>query len=80
MRARGTPTPQAIDDKTGFKVPLHSLVKDWDGAMTTRSHIDGRQPQDFVRGVPDRQDLPFARPESPDTFINPLTPVTPESL
>jgi hypothetical protein len=28
-----------------------------------------RQPQDFVRGVPDTQIAPWLRPEPPDSFI-----------
>ena len=78
MRARATPAPVAIDDKSGFKVKLSALAKDWDGAMTVRKRIDDRQPQDFVRGVPDRQDLPYARPEAPDVFLS--APVTPADL
>lgn len=71
-----TPGPNAIDDMTGFKVKLADLRKQWDGAMTTRP--DRRNPQDFVRGVSDKQALPFARPESPDVFI--VTPVLPSDL
>ena len=33
-----------------------------------------RQPQDFVRGVPDTQIAPWLRPEPPDAFI-PVTTV-----
>lgn len=80
MRPRGTPEPQAICDASGFKVPLKHLVKQWDGAMVDRRFVDKRNPQDFVRGVPDRQDLPFARPEAPDVFIDPLNPIRPEDL
>lgn len=71
-RAIGDPEPQAIDDWSGFKVPLRSLKRQWDGIMTQRP--DRRNPQDFVRGVPDRQDLPFARPESPDQAVGIVRP------
>lgn len=68
-----------ICDRSGFKVPLERLVKQWDGAMVDRRFVDPRQPQDFVRGVPDNQALPFSRPETPDTFLS-VGDVTPEDL
>ena len=74
-----SPGPNAIDDQTGFKVKLTALRRQWDGAMVVNP--DRRNPQDFVRGVPDRSNLPFARPEAPDQFIEPLVnPVTPDQL
>lgn len=78
---RYSPGPNAICDASGFKVKLNALVKQWDGAMVDSRFVDRRNPQDFVRGVPDRSDLPFARPESPDVFITPgVNDVTPEDL
>lgn len=62
----GEPRPQAIDDFSGFKVPLDKLERNWDGLMTVSPDI--RNPQDFVRGVKDNMSLPFARPEAPDVF------------
>ncbi len=61
------PVPVGIDDYTGFKVPLSSLRKDWAGLMTVDPDV--RNFQDFVRGVKDRQNLPYARPEAPDIFV-----------
>lgn len=66
---RGRPVPQAIDPVSGFKVPLSELVRQWDGEMVSKRFADRRNPQDFVRGVPDKMKLPFARPEAPDQFI-----------
>lgn len=74
----GTPGPIAICDASGFKVKLSALVKQWDGAMVDKRFVDRRNPQDFVKGVPDRQDLPYARPEGPDVFIESI--VRPEDL
>lgn len=78
MKRLGTPQAQAICDASGFKFPLKSLVKQWDGAMVHPKFLDRRNPQDFVRGVPDRQDLPYARPEAPDVFIEGI--IGPEDL
>lgn len=61
------PEPVAIDDATGFKVPLRTLRKQWDGAMVVDP--DKRNPQDFIRARPERLALQNPRPEAPDTFI-----------
>lgn len=70
MRRRNDrePEPVGIDDYTGFKVPLSSLKKDWQGYMAVDP--DRRNPQDFVRGRADKVRLPFYRPEAPDRFIS----------
>ena len=73
--------PNAICDTTGFKVKLSGLVRQWDGYMVLADQCDRRNPQDFVRGVPDKQALPFSRPEGPDVFITPgVNDVRPEDL
>lgn len=76
--SRTTPGPNGICDFSGFKVKLADMVKNWDGAMVARQFVDRRNPQDFVRGVPDRSSLPITRPESPDVFLAAL--VTPDDL
>lgn len=78
MSNKGGPKPQAICDFSGFKVPLHHLVKNWDGMMVDRRFVDRRNPQDFVKGIPDKQALPFSRPEAPDNFIEGI--IRPEDL
>lgn len=70
----GTPTvnppePQAIDPASGFKVPLKNLVRQWDGQLVDARFVDIRNPQDFVRGVKDNQNLPYSRPETTDVFL-----------
>lgn len=74
----GTPQPQAICDASGFKCNLRDLVRQWDGAMVLPRFLDKRNPQDFVRGVPDKQSLPYSRPEAPDAFIEGI--IRPEDL
>lgn len=70
-KAYGTPTgaprPQGVDDWTGFKVDHDDLKLEWDGLRTVDP--DRRNPQDFVKGVKDNQNLPWARPEAPDVFL-----------
>lgn len=61
------PTPQGIDDWSGFKVNLSDLKRQWDGHLTVDPDI--RNPQDYLRGIKDDMTLPYARPESPNSFI-----------
>lgn len=79
MSGFGKWEPQGICDFSGFKYPLSQLVRNWDGAMVHYSFRDKRNPQDFVRGVPDDQRVPNPRPEAPDTFLS-VGDVTPEDL
>ncbi|MBA4754558.1 MAG: hypothetical protein H2050_06990 [Sphingobium sp.] len=78
MAKYGSPGPNAICDASGFKVKLSALVRQWDGALVDRRFVDRRNPQDFVRGVPDKQALPYSRPETPDNFL--VGTVRPEDL
>lgn len=68
----------AIDPASGFKVPLENLVKQWDGELIDYRFVDRRNPQDFVRGVPDNMALPYARPEPPDIYV--ATPILHENF
>lgn len=67
-----------ICDASGRKMKASQCVKQWDGAIVARKYVDRRNPQDFVRGVPDRQNVPFARVPGPDVFV--AVPIRPEDL
>lgn len=42
--------------------------------MTCRQDWNPRQPQDFVRGIPDPQAVPWSRPDVKPTFVsNPVS-------
>lgn len=59
-------------DRSGFECWAEDTVMEWDGLRVKREFADMfRQPQDFVRGVPDYQNVPNPRPEPPDVFIAP---------
>lgn len=73
------PKGVAICSFSGFKVPVSELVKNWDGQMVWRKFSDVRNPQDFVRGVRDNQNLPVSQPESADVFLT-TNQVTPDDL
>jgi hypothetical protein len=62
-----------IDDRTGFKVRGYNTVKEWTGSIVDKNDFEARHPQDFVRGVADKQVVPAPRPRAPvDTYIGPL--------
>lgn len=59
-----------IDDKTGFKVRANRTRKEWTNMIVRDQSFEYRQPQDFVRGVIDDQNVPEPRPRQHDVFIN----------
>lgn len=59
-------------DVCGRKYKASLLTERWDGLMCCPDDWEIRQPQDFVRGVPDTQIAPWLRPEPADYFI-PIT-------
>lgn len=63
-----------ICDVCGMKYHSNDLKMRWDGLMTCRQDWNIRQPQDFVRGIPDPQAIPWSRPDTVPQFItNPVT-------
>lgn len=69
-------------DYSGFKAWASECVKTWDGYWVLRRFAGEetqRHPQDFVRGRPDNQQVPWSRPEATDTFLSPGD-VTPDDL
>jgi hypothetical protein len=48
--------------------------------MVCSDDWEPRQPQDFVRGVADKQAPPWARPEASDEFLFVCTPVTNQGI
>jgi len=67
---------RVIDDRTGFMVFASDCSMEWDNLFCVDPDI--RNPQDFVRGVPDPQIVSPVRPEQPDVFLS--APVTPDDL
>lgn len=63
----------AICDRCGWKYKNTQLRLEWTGLRTccgpgTNQCWEARHPQDFVKGVVDRQNPPWVRPEGTDTF------------
>lgn len=65
-----------IDDRSGFKRRNWQTRKEWNGLIVDRNFWEERQPQDFVKGVTDNQNVPEARPRQVDVFIAMLQTTT----
>lgn len=61
-----------ICDMTGFKVRSPRTSKQWNNIIVRLESWEPRQPQDFVKGVPDYQMVPEPRPRQTSTFLGPL--------
>lgn len=57
----------------GRKRKASELAKNWQGLMVCPEHNPPRQPQDFVRGLPDDSGAPWSQPAS-DTYARFCTP------
>ena len=69
-----------VCDACGREFKSNELRKRWDGLMVCDGDYEPRHPQDFVRGVADKQTVPYSRPEQADQFINVCTPVTSQGI
>jgi hypothetical protein len=61
---------KALCDQCGRQVKASDLRQRWDGLKVDDRCWEPRQPQDFVRGVPDYQAPPFTRPEPEWLFVD----------
>lgn len=59
----------AICDRCGFEHKSYELSKEWTGLRVCSKCFEYRHPQDFVKGVPDRQSPPWTRPEAADNYL-----------
>ena len=58
----------------GRKFKATDLLQYWEGFKVCADCWEPRQPQDFVRGVPDTQAPPWTQPDPPDVFAPSCTP------
>lgn len=59
----------AICFECGRKRKASELKKHWQGYYVCAEHWEPRQPQDFVRSIPDVMTPPWAQPMPADTFV-----------
>lgn len=64
----------AVCYQCGRKRKALTLVKNWQGFYVCPEHNEPRQPQDFVRAVPDVQTPPWTQPMPADVFRNYCSP------
>jgi len=57
-----------------FKFKAGELTKNWQGMYRCSRCQESRQPQDFVRAVPDIQTPPWTQPQVADDFVAMCTP------
>lgn len=58
-----------MSDRTGRRIASTDMRTEWNGSLVEYWWYEKRNPQDFVRGIPDYQNVPFARPEPPPLFV-----------
>lgn len=68
-----------ICDRCGQKFKGHECKMEWDDLFVCQYCWEERQPQDFVRGLHDEQQVPIARLRGPLRFLA-TNEVTPEDL
>lgn len=67
-----------ICDRCGTKYKASDCVLEWDNLFVCQECHEPRHPQEFLRGIPDRQSVEIPRPDTTPTFIT--NPITPEDL
>lgn len=58
---------KVICDRCGLQFHASELRRTWDGLYVCRADYEPRHPQDFVKGIPDKQSVPWTRTEG--TFV-----------
>lgn len=55
--------------RCGMKRKASTMKKQWQGYYVCPEHWEARQPQDFVKAIPDQIAVPWSQPEPVDTFV-----------
>lgn len=58
-----------ICDVCGFKYKAEDIRKRWDGLYVCKEDFELRHPQDFVKGIEDKQNVPFSNGPDEDTIF-----------
>jgi len=64
----------AVCYECGRKRKASTLMRHWQGYYVCPEHWEPRQPQDFVRSLPDVQTPPWSQPPPADLFLSTCTP------
>lgn len=68
-----------VCDRTGFRLLNTQCRFEWNGLLVFDQVWEIRQPQDYLKGIPDDQSVPYARPMQEPTFLT-VNQVTPGDL
>lgn len=68
-----------VDDRTGFPQRAERTRQEWNGLIVDEARWEPRQPQDLVKGVPDKQSVPDARPLGQNIYVGPISVQTTEA-
>lgn len=58
-----------VDDRSGFRLLNTQVQFEWNGLLVWSKIWEIRQPQDYLRGIPDNMSVPYARPMQEPTFL-----------
>jgi hypothetical protein len=61
------------DDRTGFPQRAERTRREWNNLIVDEKVWEPRQPQDLVKGVPDIQSVPDARPLGQNIYVGPIS-------
>ena len=70
----------AVCFRCGRKRKASSLIRQWQGYYVCPEHSEPRQPQDFVRAVPDNPAPPWTQPQQADIFAAFCTPAGTQAI
>ena len=62
----------SICDVCGRKFKFSRLRQKWDNTWACEQDWEPRQPQDYLRGIPDNMSVPLSRPDPPALFLDDL--------
>lgn len=65
-------------DVCGFNFLNDELKKRWDGMMVCDKDWEPRHPMDFLKTKPDKQMVPWTRPEPTETWVEVTYTYTPD--
>lgn len=81
MYKRPPPKPggwYCVDMRTGFRIPNDEARFEWNNLLVWDRVYETRQPQDYLRGIPDDMSVPYGNPMQEPVFLN--RRVLPEDL
>lgn len=62
-------THNAICDRCGFKYKADELREEWTGWMVCDHCWEPRHPQEFLKGQPENENVPWTRPDAEDAVV-----------